>query len=226
MYCFRTVHKLTLSSFREQLPRIYFKLNALDIKLSHFYKDELLALNSDLDHFVYAEILIDWIRFTSPVQLVVDELWRSINQQELSYWYLLVLRNSIIVLQRYVLPDVREQGTYKYQSGELSNCKEIKTELQKGCKQFGFSVRRCNVDGCNLTTSHRTIFQLSDNFHGYQLGVEGPGDDHYHHDRIKHYFADEYVGGRWILLSFVSNTLEEVLDKIKDSKNVTLNYLI
>ena len=193
MYCFRTVHKLTLSSFREQLPRIYFKLNALDIKLSHFYKDELLALNSDLDHFVYAEILIDWIRFTSPAQLVVDELWRSIKQQELNYHYLYFLRESIIVLQRYVLPDIREQGTYKYQIRELSNSKEIKTELQKGLKQVSFRSTCRNVDGCNLTTSHRTIFQLSDNFHGYQLGVEEPGDDHYHHDIIKHYYAREYL---------------------------------
>ena len=191
-----------------------------------FNKDELLALNSDLDHFVYAEILIDWIRFTSPTQLVVDELWRSIKQQELNYDYLYFLRRSIIVLQRYVLPDIMKQGTYKYQSRELSNSREIKSELQKGLKQVGFSCTDCNEDGCKLTTSLRTIFQLSDNFHGYQLGVEEPGYDHYHHDIIKHYYAREYVGGHWILLSFVSNSLEEVLDKIKDSPYFVLHYLI
>ena len=99
----------------------------------------------------------------------------------------------------------------------------MKTELQKGLKQVGFSFRCCYW--CKLTTSHRTIFQLSDNFHGYQLGVEEPGDDHYHHDIIKHYYAIELVGGHWILLSLVSNTLEEVLDKIKDSKDFRLDYL-
>ena len=190
-----------------------------------FNKYELLALNSNLDHFVYAEILIDWIRFTSPAQLVVDELWRSIRQQELSCGYLYSLRVSIMVLQRYVLPGIREQGTYKYQSLTFDNNREIKTELQKGLKQVGFSRTNCNVDGCNLTTNHRTIFQLSDNFHGYQLGVEEPGDDHYHHDIIKHYYAREVVGGHCILLSFVSNTLEEVLDKIKDSPYFELHYL-
>ena len=189
-----------------------------------FNKDELLALNSDLEHFVYAEILIDWIRFTSPTQLVVDELWRSIKQQELDYDYLSLLRNSIIALQRYVIPDPMKQGTYKYQHGICPIFKEM-LALQKGLKRVIFSHTNCNVDGCNLTTNHRTIFQLSDNFHGYQLGVEEPGDDHYHHDIIKHYYAREVVGGHCILLSFVSNTLEEVLDKIKDSPYFELHYL-
>ena len=197
-------------------------------KWRSFSKDELLALNSSLDHFVYAEILIGWIRFTSPTQLVFDELWRSIKQQELNYWYLYVLRDSIVALQRYVIPDIMKQGIYKYQIGTSPNPNyEMKTELQKGIKQVGFSFTHCNVDGCNLTTSHRTIFQLSDNFHGYQLGVEEPGDQHYHHDRIKHYFANlQNPLGPWIMLSFVSNTLEEVLDKIKDSKYFELHYLI
>ena len=60
-----------------------------------FDKNKILALDfrHNDDHFFYAEIVLDWISFTKPCLLVVQELWGSIKQGCLQYGYVQYLWN-------------------------------------------------------------------------------------------------------------------------------------
>ena len=89
----------------------------------------------------------------------------------------------------------------------------------------------CKVKACDKKSRSKhciKVFQLSDTTCTpcYQLEVEGPvGPRHYHHDIIHHWYATELKERRRVLLSFSTNTMAEVIEKVRISRGIRLHFL-
>lgn len=200
-------------------------------------KDHLLGFGEDYNPdflFGYAEVVIDWIYYHKPTQQVVTELWESINQTDLEFRYLCYARNLIMRMEgNYTIPSVeqKEQDCYKYMCFDgFQESVRIKDIVERGA-ELAIGSESCVMEGCTKKGGHVIVFKLSPGSPCYKLG-EGlnenilDGDHHFHHDLLRHFYATEEVDGKRVLLSLVTNSRKDVIDRIRDSKNVHIHYLI
>lgn len=59
------------------------------------------------------------------------------------------------------------------------------------------------------------------------LGAEAvETNSHYHHDKLKHFFASVEEKGTRVMLSFLTNTCTEAIEKVYHSKDIHCHCLI
>ena len=192
----------------------------------------LLYHQYQLKNVYFAEIALDWICFTNPSKEDVASLWGVLKNLKISESYLLLLRSSFESYNaEYVIPISEESAIidYTYICRSYKSSDSIKTKLLLLANtEADRTVRikdNCSIKSCTIGTGHSITFTLSDTLPCYQLGLEG-GTGHYHHDKLQHWFATEEKNGKRVLLSFVTNTMAEVIEKVKVSEKMYLHYLL
>ena len=203
-----------------------------------FDKNKILALDfrHNDDHFLYAEIVLDWIGFTKAPLLVVQELWGSIKQECLQCAYVHYLWRSFKSLSNLdasTTPKAHNEAYYRYATiGEYRNSDKIKDAFKKSSKQeISWMYKECLVATCEVKTPHYIFLKLTSATPCYKFAVE-PEDKrnvvgHYHHERLKHYFGVvKNKDGTCVILSFVTNTISELFTKVRSSENIRLYCLL
>ena len=203
-----------------------------------FDKNKILALDfrHNDDHFLYAEIVLDWISFTKAPLLVVQELWGSIKQECLQYAYVHYLWKSFKSLSNLdvsTTPKAHNAAYYRYATiGEYPDSDIIKNAFKKSSKQeISWMYKECQVATCEVKTPHNIILQLTSATPCYKLAAELEDErnvvGHYHHERLKHYFGVvKNKDGTSVILSFVTNTISELFTKVRSSENIRLYCLL
>ena len=208
-------------------------LKSLKPKLWRSYDcEQVMSLyhQYQLKSVYFAEIVLDWICFTNPSKEDVTLLWGVLKNLKISEWYLLLLRFSVESYNaEYVIPMSEESAIvdYIYNYGSYyDNSAGIQTTLANtGTDRTVGMTGDCSIKSCTIGTKHAKTFTLSDTLPCYQLGLEG-GTGHYHHEKDQHWYATEEKNGKRVLLSFVTNTMAEVIEKVKVSDNIYLHYLV
>ena len=197
-----------------------------------FSLDQITSLHHhyNIDDFIFAEISLDWISSTKPAQPAVGQLWDIIVQSKISSHYLVALRTSIQFYDTNLdIPTVNlDIKADKYTSVQYDS-DEIQQKLTGSGSAYNiFMAGDCTFKDCIFESKHGKIFGLTDTIPCYQLGVEGgtwSTDVHYHHDRVVHWYGREENKGESVMMSFVTNTMAEVIERVRASKNVRLYHL-
>ena len=207
-------------------------LKSLKPKLWRSYDCEqvmLLYRQYQLKSVYFAEIALDWICFTNPSKEDLTLMWGVLKNLKISESYLSELRSSVESYNaEHVIPRSEESAIVDdiYMSVYSDNSAVIQTILANtGTDRTVHMMADCSIKSCTIGTKHATTFTLSDTLPCYQLGLEG-GTGHYHHDKLQHWFTTEEKYGKRVLLSFVTNTMAEVIDKVKVSENIHLHNLL
>ena len=168
--------------------------------------------------FFFAEIMLDWISFKRPSQKAFNQLWVVIEGSKLTNDYVTALGNSIKThCNKMLIPenDVADDG---YEIGSSMSCSsDVIIEQLTTYKKAALSKDVCPIKGCTFP-NHLTVLKLHDAMPCYQLGAELGTDSHYHHDKIRHWYATEEKKGQRVLLSLVTNNLNTVLKKVTAAK--------
>ena len=124
-------------------------------------KNKILALDfrHNDDHFLYAEIVLDWISFTKAPLLVVQELWGSIKQECLQYVYVFYLWNSFRSLSNLdvsTMPKAHNDAYYRYATMDAYPDSDIiKDAFKKSSKQeISWMYEECPLAACEVKTPH------------------------------------------------------------------------
>lgn len=184
-----------------------------------------------MEHFHYTEILLDWIYHVEPNQEVVTMLWNIMSDvKRANYEYVEAMRNFLKVTTVYVIPAIERKEFCQYTDklGPFDDSHEIKDvfdrqNIEDHALWMDWDV--CLINGCCETSDHTIGLKLRDAIPCYELGVEGRCGRHYHHEKIKHFYATKEVEGKRVLVSFVTKSLAEVLDEMIDATAIEINYL-
>ena len=192
----------------------------------------LLYHQYQLKSVYFAEIVLDWICFTNPSKEDVTLLWGVLKNLKISEWYLSELRSSVESYNaEYVIPRSEESPIvdYIYIGDYYGDSDLIQTTLANtggtGTNRCVRMTADCCIKSCTIRTKYAKYFTLSDTLPCYKLGLEGRSE-HYHHDKLQHWYATEEKNGKRVLLSFVTNTMAEVIEKVKVSEKIYLHYLL
>jgi len=194
-----------------------------------FDVDQMLALHYHfkITDFFFAEIMLDWISFKKPAQKVFDQLWRIIQDGGLNEGYVTALGNSVKTHCKVIIP-APDVAAPRYRKGGYSGSDDIINKLTDQHARITLDYEKCQVDGCILP-KHWPTLHLTDTMPCYEIGAEDIlgylAGGHYHHDKVKHWFATEEKNGQRVLLSFVTNNLTTVLKKVKASKGIQITFL-
>ena len=204
-------------------------------------KEKILSLDFryNSEHFFYAEIVLDWIRFVKPTQGVVSELWSSIRQEKLNYEYVELLGNSITSLvQKYQIPRPGKRHAFHYRFMDRLNSYTDSGKIKAGLVndpptkqnlQFPMYSAKCVIQGCELEEGHLMIFRLCQTpaMPCYVLGAEDEDfGGHYHNHKLKHFVASVEQNGTRVLFSFLTNDANEVIDRVSFSKGIHCHCLL
>ena len=198
-----TIRKLGENS-RLELPQCSVlglnRLLAEEYRLFTFDKVVGLEKEFDLTHIQFAEIAVEWIRSNNPTQDTVTQLWGMFRQQELCYWYLYCLRNTVCRSGTVTVPKVEQlrDNKYKYWYSGTRLCKgddlsSIKVDTQcKKCKKYlSMTVRLVEGTPC------------------YEVEA---GDAHV----VEHVWLVYIKGGSYYPLSVLTNSYSDVVEQINE----------
>ena len=193
-----------------------------------FNLDQITSLHHHykIEDFFFAEISLDWISSTKPAQPAVGQLWDIIVQSNIFYHYLVALRTSIQFYDANLdIPNVDIKAG-KYNPVRYPDSGNIKQTLTgSGSANDLHMVADCRFKDCILESEHGTTFKLTDTIPCYQLGVEGVANAHYHHDKVFHWYGTEEKKGERVMISFVTNTMAEVIERVGASEKIHLYSL-
>ena len=195
-----------------------------------FNLDQITSLHHPykIEDFFFAEISLDWISSTKPAQPAVGQLWDIIVQSKISDEYLVDLRTSIQFYDANLnLPTVNEDiKADKYTAACFTLSGVIKQKLTgSGLTNDILMSSDCRFKDCIIESEHGTTFKLTDTIPCYQLGVEGGANVHHHHDKVFHWYGTEEKKGERVMISFVTNTMAEVIERVGASDNIYLHFL-
>ena len=197
----------------------------------NFSLDQITSLHHHykIEDFFFAEISLDWISSTKPAQPAVGQLWDIIVQSKVSYHYLVALRASIQFYDANLdIPIVNvDIKADKYTAVHYTKSDDIKQKLTgSGSDKELLMYGDCTFEDCILESINGKMFKLTDTIPCYQLGVEGmPNIVHYHHEEVVHWYGSEEQKGERVMMSFVTNTMAEVIERVRASENVRLYHL-
>ena len=208
-------------------------LQSLKPKLwRNFDVDQMCSLHYyfKITDFFFAEILLDWISFKKPPQNTFDQLWGIVSGSRVSNDYITALGNSVKThCSKLVIPMPEDADRDAYSNCTFDNSDMIVARLGSNTlteKLVTFVFDNCIVRGCGNSSKLLATLQLSDTIPWYQLGMKGcqhvNGD--YHHDKIKHWYATEEKKGKRVLISFVTNSLSKLLEKVNRSKDIEIYF--
>ena len=133
------------------------RLLAEDYRLFSFEKVVGLEKEFDLTLIEFVEIVIEWINSNTPTQDMVTQLWGMFRQQELCWWYLYCLRNTVRRSGTVSVPQVErlDDDKYKYwcsdtrlrEGDDLSSIK-VDSKCKKCKKYFSMTVRLVEGTPC------------------------------------------------------------------------------
>ena len=124
-----------------------------------FSFDKVVRLEKvfDLTHIQFVEIVIEWIRSNTPTQDMVTQLWGMFRQQELCYFYLAHLRNTVCRSGTVTVPKVERlandkykywySATTLYKGAELSS-RKVDSKCEKCKIDFSMTVRLVEGTPC------------------------------------------------------------------------------
>ena len=188
--------------------------------LHHHYK---------IEDFFFAEISLDWISSTKPAQPAVGHIWDIIVQSKISDRYLVALRTSIQFYDANLdIPTVNvDIKADKYSVQNYPGSDDIQQKLTgSGSANDIHMSGDCTFKDCILESKHGKTFKLTDTIPCYQLGVEGTNSHHYHHDKVFHWYGTvKEKKGKRVMISFVTNTMAEVIERVRASENIRLHHL-
>ena len=195
-----------------------------------FNLDQITSLHHHykIEDFFFAEISLDWISSTKPAQPAVGQIWDIIVESKISYHYLVDLRTSIQFYDANLdIPTVNEDiKADKYNADYYPDSDDIKQELTGSGLANGIHMAsNCGFKDCILESKYGKAFKLTDTIPCYQLGVEGSTISHYHHDKVFHWYGTEEKKGERVMISFVTNTMAEVIERVRASENIHLQFL-
>ena len=195
-----------------------------------FSLDQITSLHHHykIEDFFFAEISLDWISSTKPAQPAVGQLWGIIVQSKISDKYLVALRTSIQFNNANLdIPTVNvDIKADKYTAVRYSNSDTIKQKLTgSGSANAIVMAADCRFEDCIIESKHGKTFKLTDTIPCYQLGVEGGANAHYHHDKVFHWYGTEEKKGERVMVSFVTNTMAEVIERVGASEKIHLYSL-
>ena len=196
-----------------------------------FNLDQLTSLHHHykIEGFFFAEISLDWMSSTKPAQPSVGQLWDIIVQTKISNDYLVALRTSIQFNDANLeIPTVNvDIKADKHSVQNYPHSDDIRQKLTGfGSANNIHMGADCRFKDCILESKHSKTFKLTDTIPCYQLGVEGWTNVHYHHDKVFHWYGTEEKKGERVMISFVTNTMAEVIERVRASDNIHLHYLI
>ena len=196
-----------------------------------FNLDQLTSLHHHykIEDFFFAEISLDWISSTKPAQPSVGQLWDIIVQTKISNDYLVALRTSIQFNNANLdIPTVNvDIKADKYSVQNYPHSDDIRQKFTGfGSANNIHMGADCMFKDCILESKHSKTFKLTDTIPCYQLGVEGLTNVHYHHNKVFHWYGTEEKKGERVMISFVTNTMAEVIESVRASDNIYLHYLI
>ena len=205
-----------------------------------FNLDQITSLHHHykIEDFFFAEISLDWISSTKPAQPAVGQLWDIIVESKISDEYMVALRTSIQFYDADLdIPTVNvDIKADKYTAICYSDSDAIKHYIKHYSKQeltcsgsdnniHMIMTADCWLKDCFLKSLRGTTFKLTDTIPCYQLGVEELTDVHYHHDKVFHWYGTEEKEGERVMISFVTNTMAEVIERVETSEEIHLYSL-
>ena len=211
-------------------------LQSLKPKLwRNFDVDQMCSLHYHfkITDFFFAEIMLDWISFKKPPQKTFDQLWGLVSGSRVSNDYIANLGNSVKThCSKLVIPIAEDVDRDAYSNCTFNNSDMIVARLGSNMSTGNlvtFVFDNCIVNGCGNSSKLLATLQLSDTIPCYQLGIEGwEGCQHvngdYHYDKIKHWYATEEKKGKRVLISFVTNSLSKLLEKVNRSKDIEIYF--
>ena len=198
----------------------------------HFDCHQIASLcnHHQIEGFFFAEIVLDWVRFTEPTEERAEQLWGIVGATKISKAYLQVVRNSFsLAYPKAKMGMAQGKNVYMFRADSYKNPERLVRSLTGSDSPTSISMEvDCKVKACEVQpkSKHCKVFQLSDTTPCYQLEVEGAvGPRHYHHDIIHHWYATELKDRRRVLLSFSTNTMAEVIEKVRISRGIRLHFL-
>ena len=115
----------------------------------------------------------------------------------------------------------------KYKDVCYRNSDKIKQKLTgSGLDNDILMSSGCRFKDCIIESKHGKTFKLTDTIPCYQLGVEGMTDVHYHHDKVVHWYGTEEKKGQRVIISFVTNTMAEIIERVGASEKVQLHLTL
>ena len=197
-----------------------------------------------MEKFQYAEIILDWIRINKPSQKVVNELWAGLKSPcqsifelsglSLPLEYVQSLRYAVMETHCYEVP-APEAEEYTYCDGCDANPSQNGALIKSALINPAHAVLllgSCNISKCEKETEHGMILRLVDSTPCFDLLLEKVLETdkyHYHHHKIHHWYLTTQKDGKDVLFSLITNTLEEVLEMLRNVKQedcLNCHYLL
>ena len=199
-----------------------------------FHQIASLHYHHRLEGFFFAEIVLDWVRVTEPTEEKAEQLWGIVAVSRICKEYLKVVRNSLSLASPEAdMPMPQGKNEYRFVADCYNDTDKVVDSLTGSVStSIYMDTVECKLRNCNKPPecSNCKVFKLSDTTPCYQPAAVGPG--HVQRDITTHWYATElkvetreWKDDTRVLLSFVTNTMAEVITKIRFSKKITLHFL-
>ena len=132
--------------------------------------------------------------------------------------------SNIVIPETNVAGDKYEQGNSRISESDFNKERLTNTDSDTNNSNRVILLDKvCRIKGCTLP-NHSIVLKLHNAIPCYQLGAEYQTDwDHYHHDKVHHWYATEEKQGQRVLLSLVTNNFNTVLKKVKAAEAIKIH---
>ena len=197
----------------------------------HFDCHQIASL---CNHHQIEGFVLDWVRVTEPTEEKAEQLWGIVAVSRICKEYLKVVRNSLSLASPEAdMPMPQGKNEYRFVADCYNDTDKVVDSLTGSVStSIYMDTVECKLRNCNKPPecTNCKVFKLSDTTPCYQPAAVGPG--HVQRDITTHWYATElkvetreWKDDTRVLLSFVTNTMAEVITKIRFSKKITLHFL-